>query len=805
MNKVITPREIEALEFNEIRQRLASFTVTPMGRRAAETLLPSADTAVVERRLGETGEGRLLCARSAFSISPAEDISPLVNRAVKGGALQGSELAAMARLLKGVRQWRRFFESGARTDLYPLLGGLAARFDGCSGLYRELLRCIDPDGQLLDGASPALASLRRRERALQERIREKLDSYLRDPAKRRHLQEALITIRGGRFVLPVKQEYRQHIGGVVHDQSASGATLFIEPLPVVQLQNELTGVRNEAVRESERILRELSGAAAAAAEPLLHDCSLYGRLDLIAARGLLSLEQNGAPPQLLLEGRPQLYLEEARHPLLGEAAVPLTVTMDEGCRVMVITGPNTGGKTVTLKTIGLLAVMAQSGLHLPASRNSLVSVFDSIRADIGDEQSIEQSLSTFSGHFKNIIAILERHGPASLALLDELGAGTDPSEGAALAMAILSTLARRGGLTVSTTHINELKLFAQVQPGMQNAAMEFDRETLAPTYRLLQGIPGSSNALAVAEKLGLPPAVLAGARSYLTRGHEEVETVISSLVGQQQRLDRESSAASREREKAATLRSELEGDRERLREKREKILQEARSEARILLRRAGATAEHLIRELRRLKAEGGAIDDAPAVETARRELQQLRREIERVPDPVDAPALSADEVAVGRTVFVHNLQQKGEIIALEGKQALVQIGAIRVQLPQSELRRWEGPPPKKAEPLQKGGGYTVQKEIMIRPEINLHGKTVEESIPLVDKMLDDALWAGLGQVTIIHGKGTGKLKEGLREYLRGHPLVQSMRSGAAGEGGSGVTVALLIGAAEPSPEQPEPD
>ncbi len=797
MNQVITAREIEALEFNEIRERLAALAVTPMGRRAAKTLLPSADREIVERRLGETGEGRLLCARTAFSISPVEDIAPLVNRAGKGGALQGGELAAVVRFLQGVRRWRRFFESGEKGDLYPLLNALASLFDGCASLFGELSRCIDPDGHLLDSASPALASLRRRERTLQERIREKLDSYLREPAKRRYLQEALVTIRGGRFVLPVKQEYRQQISGVVHDQSASGATLFVEPLPVVQLQNELTGVRNESARESERILRELSGKTAAAAEPLLHDCSLYGRLDLIVARGRLSLEQNGAAPQLLLEGGKELHLEEARHPLLGEKAVPLTVTMDQGCRVMVITGPNTGGKTVTLKTIGLLEIMAQSGLHLPASRSSVLSVFDSIRADIGDEQSIEQSLSTFSGHFKNIISILERHGPDSLVLLDELGAGTDPSEGAALAMAILSTLARQGGLTVATTHINELKLFAQVQPGMQNAAMEFDRETLAPTYRLLQGIPGSSNALAIAEKLGLSPAVLREARGHLSRGHEEVETVISSLVGQQQRLDRESIAASREREKAAALRSELEGDRERLQRKREQILREARDEARTVLRRAGATADHLIRELRRLKDEGGSIDDAPAVAEARRGLQQLRREIERVPETVQAPFLPAAEVAVGKTVFVQSLQQKGEIIALEGEQALVQVGAIRVQLPQRELRRWEGAPAEHSAPPPRGGGYTVQKEYAISPEINLHGKTVEESIPLVDKLLDDALWAGLGQVTIIHGKGTGKLKEGLRKYLRDHPLVKSLRGGVIGEGGAGVTIAVLIGGGDP--------
>ncbi|HOB28921.1 MAG: endonuclease MutS2 [Dethiobacteria bacterium] len=793
MKEIITAREIEALEFDEIRRRLAALTVTPMGRKAAKTLLPSADRAVVERRLRETSEGRLLCTRTAFSPPPVEEISPLVGRAEKGGTLLGDELAIVGAFLKGVRRWQRLFKDADNADLYPLLGGLVSSLDGCADLARELARCINPEGQVLDKASPALASLRHRERLLQEKIREKLDSYLRNPARRRFLQEALITIRGNRFVLPVKQEYRQHIDGVVHDQSASGATLFIEPLPVVQLQNELTGVRNEAEREIERILRELSSRVAAASALLIHDCSVYGRLDLVVACGRLSLEQNAAPPQLLLDSRPQLYLEQARHPLLETAAVPLTVTMGEGCRVLVITGPNTGGKTVTLKTIGLLAVMAQSGLHIPAERNSLLSVFETIRADIGDEQSIEQSLSTFSGHFKNIISILEEHGPASLALLDELGAGTDPSEGAALAMAILSTLARRGGLSVATTHINELKLFAQVQEGMQNAAMEFDQETLAPTYRLLQGIPGSSNALAIAEKLGLSPAVLAEAKSYLSRGHEEVETVITSLVRQQQRLARESCEASREREKAAALRYELEQDREKLRARQEEILKEARDEARILLRRAKSTSDSLIRELRRLQAEGGD-EVIPKAEEARRSLQQLRREIETELEPEEAPALPAAELAVGKTVFVQSLQQKGEVLSLADDQALVQVGTIRVHLPQSELRRWEERPAPSGSPPRSS--YTVQKESEIRPEINLQGKTVEEAIPLVDKLLDDALWAGLGQVTLIHGKGTGRLKEGLRDYLRAHPLVKSMRSGVAGEGGSGVTVVILIGGPE---------
>lgn len=799
MQNVITDREIKSLEFDAIRRRLAALTVTPMGRQAAESLLPTADRAVVERLLLETGEGRLLCTKGSFTPANVDDIAPLVTRSEKGGLLQGGELAAVGRLIRGVERCRRFFKDGKNAEIYPLLAGLANLMDGCGGLGRELDRSIDPDGQVLDSASPELASLRRREGRLQEAIREKMDSYLRNPAQRRLLQEPLITIRGNRFVLPVKQEFRQQISGVVHDQSASGATLFIEPLPVVQLQNELSGVQNEIAREIERILRLLSSRVAEFGAALRSDCALYGRLDLIFARGRLSLEQNAAPPQLLLDYKPQLYLEQARHPLLGAAAVPLTVSMDERCRVLVITGPNTGGKTVTLKTIGLLAVMAQSGLHIPAERSSLLYVFDSIRADIGDEQSIEQSLSTFSGHLKNIISILEQHGSASLALFDELGAGTDPSEGASLAMALLSALARRGGLTVATTHINELKLFAQAQEGMQNAAMEFDEETLAPTYRLLQGIPGRSNALVIAEKLGLPPEVLAEARSYLTRGHEDIEAVIASLVGERQRLARESDEISLERERAASLRRELEDERAKLRTKREKIIGEARAEARALVRRARSTTEGLIRELRRLHAAGGGREAVEKAEELRRELHQLRREIESEFEVEEAPVLPAAELAVGKTVYVQSLRQKGEILSLSGDEALVQVGTMRVQLPQSELRRWEGQGRPEEAGLPQRSSYTIQKELDIRSEINLHGKTVEEAIPLVDKLLDDALWAGLGQVTVIHGKGTGKLKEGLRAYLREHPLVKSLRGGAAGEGGGGVTIVVLIGGTGAAP------
>lgn len=791
MIEVIREREIKVLEYNEIRQRLAALAATPMARAAAQQLTPSADLAVVERRLKETGEGRLLSARGSFSPQAVEDIEPFVLRASKGGMLKGTELAAVAGFLKGVRRWQRFFKDTEADALYPLLAGRVFGLDGCPGLGRELERAIDTDGTVLNEASLRLAALRRQQRALQERTREKLDSYLRDPSLRRYLQENLITIRGGRYVLPVKQEYRHRVEGVLHDQSASGATLFIEPMAVVKLQNELASLQNQAEQEIERILYRLSALTAEAGEALLGDRGIYTALDLAVACGRLSLEQGGVEPRLLSGGAPRLHLEQARHPLLAGPAVPLTVSMDAERRVLVITGPNTGGKTVALKTIGLMTIMAQSGLHIPAGDQSGLFVFDCIRADIGDEQSIVQSLSTFSAHFKNIISILDEAGPASLVLFDELGAGTDPSEGAALAMAILSGLARGGTLTVATTHSNELKLFAQAREGMQNAAMEFDGETLAPTYRLLQGVPGQSNAFVIAGKLGLPERILEQARGFLHREHAQVESVIASLVEDQQRLLSASSQAAQDRARTGVILQDLEREREKLRDQREEILRQAREEARYLVRRAKQTIDQLVRELQQLRT-AGVQDGLSRAEGVRQALHRLRRETQQGTEEEEAPVLPREELAAGKTVLVHSLRQKGEILSLSGEEAVVQVGPMKVHVSLHDLRRWKGKggPEKTVEPAARSG-FTVQKSLNIGSEIDLRGVTVEEALPSVDKLLDNAAWAGLSQVTIIHGKGTGKLKEGLHAYLREHHLVEGFRGGVSGEGGGGVTVVTL--------------
>ncbi len=795
MAEVIRSREIAILEFDRIRQDLATLTVSPMGLSKVSELEPLADLALVKIRQKETGEARLLCARSTFAPAAVEDITPLLSRAAKGALLYGADLARVKVFIRAARRWPQFFREGDYLELYPLLAEQATLIKPAVELGSQLEKAIDEDGNILDSASPELASIRAKKQNLQNKIRDKLEDYIRSSKYRRYLQEALVTIRSGRYVLPVKQEYRQQLDGVVHDQSASGATLFIEPLPVVRMQNDLVSLQRQEEQEIEKILYRLSSLVAAAEADLTQNIVLYGELDFIIARGRLSLKLSGVEPLLLeADASSEIYLINALHPLLPGEKIPLTVRIDEQVSTLVITGPNTGGKTVTLKTIGLLSVMAQSGLHIPAEQGTRLTVFNRIRADIGDEQSIAQSLSTFSGHMKNIIDILEAAGSHSLVLFDELGAGTDPSEGAALAMAVLSELTARGVLTVATTHINELKLFAQAQERMQNASMEFDPNTLSPTYRLLQGVPGQSNALHIAEQLGLDKSLLDNARTFLHRTHDQVESVIASLVEDQQRYQRDSRQAAIDRSRAEVILSDLENDRELLKARREDILQQAREEARLLLRSTKSTAEQLLKELKAIKSEQSAGSDLH-IERIRQDLGQLRRDVDGSEESdYDEEGLTAEDLAVGELVFIPSIKQKGEVISIAGDEVLVQVGSIKVNLTPRDLR-WEKSSqqrPKKKQ-LSTGGGYSVDKDLAISSSVDLRGLNFDEAQPLVDKLLDNALWAGLNRVDLIHGKGTGKLKEALRGYLQTHPLVGKLRSGNPAEGGEGVTVVDLKG------------
>lgn len=799
MNEVVTDREIEILEFNAVRESLAALTVSPMARSRASGLLPADDAARVYAWQEETSEGKRLYRKSSFAPAAVGDPCPLVQRSRLRAVLAGTDLAIIAVFIRAVRAWRDFFRESENVALYPRLAGLSAGLFACGELNAALRCSIDEDGNVLDGASGELASLRRRQIALQGRIRERLNDFTRSSSCRRYLQDALVTIRGGRYVLPVKQEYRHSVPGVVHDQSASGATLFIEPLAVVELQNEHTALQRQEEKEVERILASLSQKVAQTAEELEVNCELYGELDLIFARGRLADQWEAREAGLQEKGKDEICLVNALHPLLGVGAVPLSLTLgNQETRGLVLTGPNTGGKTVALKTIGLLVLMAQCGLHLPVGEGTLLPVFKKIRADVGDEQSLAQSLSTFSGHMKNIIAITGEASPGSLVLLDELGAGTDPSEGAALAMAILEELARRGALTVATTHINELKLFAQLRPGMQNAAMEFDLETLEPTYRLLQGIPGQSNAFVIARRLGLPSSVLERARTYLHRSHEQVEGVISKLVADQQRYSRESEKAAEERDRAERLVEELEKERRLLAARRSDFLRQAREEARQLVRNTRARADDLLAELKELqnmeaaRARGG-------MARVRGQLNEMLRETSDGEED-DGVRLDPDSVMPGGKVFVPGLMQEGEVISRSGEEVAVQVGSLRVQVGAGDLaplRQEKGKTREERERKRRqssfttSGGYSLTKNDPVSESIDLRGMNLEEAIPLVDKHLDNALWAGLSGVTIIHGKGTGRLKHGLQDYLRGHHLVLSLRDGREGEGGAGVTMVKM--------------
>lgn len=790
MTEVITAREIKMLEFDQIRRQLAAEAVSPMGRDKALGLEPAADYAAVLDLQNETAESRLLSSRNAFALAAVDDIAELIDRALKGAMLAGPELAAVMFFTAAVHRGQSFFKNRDHAMDCPLLYALVGQFTPLPELFSALQRSLDRDGNILDTASPELADLRRKIGTLQDRIREKMDEYIRSNHFRRYLQEALITIRNNRFVVPVRQEYRQNLEGVVHDQSASGATLFIEPMPVVRMQNELTALKRQEERERARILQQLSGQVAVLADELLINRNIYGELDLIAARGRLALKNGCAAPLLLDRKSPCFFFDQAVHPLLSGEKVPLNVELGEDALTLVVTGPNTGGKTVALKTIGLLALMAQCGLQLPAGRETRLAVFKRIRADIGDEQSIAQSLSTFSGHMRNIIAIVAEAASGTLVLFDELGAGTDPSEGSALAMAILDELTGKGALTVATTHINELKLFAQAREKMQNAAMEFNPDTQEPTYRLLQGIPGQSNAFHIAAKLGLPAGILEKAKSFLHRAHDQVEAIIAGLVADRQRFARDSHLAALERSKAELLMEELEKERDLLRARREDLIREAREEARRIVKKTKSSADELIKELQFIKEKGGG-KIAGGAETVRQQLNLLRQEIEAEENDFEGPggdeSLKKADLSVGLAVYIPSLKQKGEVLTFSGSEAQVRVGTMKVSLPLHELKA-AADSSREQLPDRSAGSHTFRKELAVSSSIDLRGLTAEEARPLVDKLLDNALWAGLSRVDIIHGRGTGKLKEGLRDYLKDHRLVRNCRSGKAAEGGEGVTV-----------------
>ncbi|MFC5701181.1 endonuclease MutS2 [Cohnella faecalis] len=785
-------KALYTLEYDKIIRRLAEATATSLGREHAEQLYPSPYLREVERRLAETDEAvRAVAIKGAAPFGGITDARPQLSRAKLGGMLQPSELMDIAQFIFGIRRLKRYVHTVKEEAAIPLLEDICEPLTEFKPLEDEIRRCIDEQGDVLDAASPELATVRREIRIGEGRAREKLESLIRSSSVQKMLQDAIITLRGDRYVIPVKQEYRSHFGGIVHDQSGSGATLFIEPEAVLQLNNKLRELKLREDKEIDRILRHLSARTGEHAGLLIEDAETVGRLDFIFAKASLANAYLGTLPAINDEGR--LYLRRARHPLIPiKQAVPIDLELGEDYSAIIVTGPNTGGKTVSLKTIGLLSLMAMSGLFVPADDGSRLCVFDAIFADIGDEQSIEQSLSTFSSHMTNLISMVGQVTPKSLVLLDELGAGTDPAEGSALAIAILEHLHKIGCRIVATTHYSELKAYAYNREGITNASMEFDVATLRPTYRLLVGVPGRSNAFAIAERLGLPKSIIEHARGEVSEDELKVDTMIASLELDRRRAESERQLAERLRLEVEKLQTQVVEERTRFQEQKVKLLDEAREEARQSVAKAKREAEEIIADLRKLALEEGtSVKDHKLTEARRRLDDAVPAAAAR---PTRDPGSSPAKLEPGDEVKVYSLGgQRGHVVELSGAlEAVVQLGIMKMKVKLTDL-----------EPIRKDATAAPKRQVKaatavkrtrdedIRTELDLRGATLDEAIMDVDRFLDEAFLSNLGQVYIIHGKGTGALRTGIQEFLRRHKHVKSYRLGQFGEGGAGVTVAEL--------------
>jgi len=787
---VLEERVLKKLDFDKILERLGDKCLLPRSRELAEELRPYAHLEEVREALEQTSEGKaLLRVNPFFSVRGAKEVRPYLERCLKGGALTPEELLHIRDTLKAGRLLKQSLQEGKAE--VPHLKGIMDRVVLPKGIEEEITRCITEEGQVADQASPALGELRRSINRLQARMRETLEGIIRNPAYQKLLQDPIITQRSERYVVPVKQEYRQAFPGIVHDQSASGATLYIEPMVVVNLGNELREVMLKEQREVQRILMLLASRVEGEAETIAEVHEALAQIDFILAKAHLSEEMNAGAP--ILSQKQEISLVQARHPLLTGKVVPLTIHLGHRFDTVVVTGPNTGGKTVTLKTIGLLAAMAQCGLHIPAESDSRVGVFTQIFADIGDEQSVEQSLSTFSGHMKNIVEIVQKADDKSLVLLDEVGAGTDPTEGAALAMAIIAELHERGARIVATTHYGALKSFAYNTPRVENASVEFDSETLRPTYRLLVGIPGKSNAFYIAGRLGLPEKVLARARTFVTEREMQVADLIENLEDTQREIELEKLRAREERQALEKESLGLKEKSQKLEEEYQELMAKAKDQAMEIVREARREAERLIDELKQaLKEER---KDQQAIEKARQGIRKLADKVGVQEESVRlGQEIDPKEIKLGQMVYMTKLRQKGQVLKLPNNagEIMVQAGIMKLNVPLSEIRLLpEEKPAKPKRSVGSQGKMGMQKAETIRTEIDLRGMLVDEATLELDKYLDDAVLSGVGQVYVIHGKGTGALRNGIHEFLRSHHHVKSFRLGQHGEGDLGVTVVEL--------------
>ena len=793
----LSEKSLRILEYYTILDQLAEHCVSRKAKQQAKNLRPLHDLEDVQELLTQTDDAkRMMTSSGTPAFGGIREVEPALNRAKMGGVLSPRELLDVASLLHAAGQVRKYGneqqENGLKTSLDPLF----ARINSNKYLEEKISRAIISEEEIADGASSELANIRRQMRQQNVRVRETLNHFVSSSSYSKYLQENLITQRDGRYVIPVKSEHRGDIPGMVHDVSASGATLFIEPAQVVNANNQIKILQGKEKAEIERILAELTSDVAGFADAIGGDYEVLCKLDFIFAKANYSFKLNACAPQL--SETTQVNLVRARHPLLDQKkAVPIDIALGYDYDTLVITGPNTGGKTVSLKTLGLLSLMAASGMHIPANEQSTVCLFRNIYADIGDEQSIEQSLSTFSAHMKNTVAIMEKCGPDDLILFDELGAGTDPEEGAALAVAIIEYGRQMCSLVAATTHYSELKVFALSTDGVENASCEFDVKTLQPTYKLLTGVPGKSNAFAISRRLGLQPAIIERAKEQISAENVRFEDVLDRLERERHQLQKQREDADRLRRTAQSEKDKAANLKDRAEDETDAILEKAREQAARILREARLVSENVFAQLDDMKkqAQTNAADQNLAA--ARAALRSTLGKAEKNANKREKKQVEPESIRplkAGDTVYLLNVGVQGTVLKPENKDGMVyvQAGIMKVNVPINELRLEE----KKKEKIKKtyraaAGNAAEIRRSAAKSELDVRGMMVEEALIEVDRYISDCLMAHLDVVTIIHGKGTGALRTAIQQHLRHDRHVKSIRNGRYGEGDMGVTILEL--------------
>ena len=784
-------KALRILEYNKIIEKLTDCATSPMGKEMCKNLLPSTDLGEICLGQMETSDAlSRIYAKGSLSFSGLRSIRDSLLRLKVGSSLSAAELMHIASLLETALRAKSYGRRETDDMSTDSLDGLFNAIEPLSPVCREIRRCILSEEEIADDASPGLKHVRRSIKLTNERIHSQLNTMVNSSSVSSMLQDNLITMRGGRYCLPVKAEYRSQIQGMIHDQSSSGSTLFIEPMAVVRLNNELRELAAKEKEEIEKILAELSNQCAEYQEELSTNITAMAHLDFVFAKANLSRSYSGTEP--LFNENGYINIKKGRHPLLDKKkVVPIDISIGKDYRLLIVTGPNTGGKTVSLKTVGLLTLMGQAGLHIPAFDHSELSVYEDVFADIGDEQSIEQSLSTFSSHMTNIVSIIEQSNYRSLVLLDELCAGTDPTEGAALAMAILKNFLRRDVTTMATTHYSELKVFALSTEGACNASCEFNVETLSPTYRLLIGIPGKSNAFAISSKLGLPDYMIDEAKKFIDVNDHSFEDLIADLETSRSTIEKERLEIEQYKAEVAGLKQKLETKQDNLSKQKERILREANEQARKILQDAKDYADQTIRDMNKLAA--GKTGNMKELEKKRSAVRdKLSKADERLAMKKDqAKKNRPEDFHPGDSVRVLSMNIKGTITGKPNSkgQVAVQMGILKSMVSLTDLELLDEEVIK-APTLKKTGAGKIKmsKSASISTSLNIIGKTVDEAMPELDKYLDDAYLAHLNQVTIIHGRGTGKLRTAVHNKLKKCRYVKSYRLGTFGEGETGVTI-----------------